>query len=91
MTDKVTKSVTSKRKPPAKGGSRKGIPNKITGELKQMILAALDEAGGVSYLVDKAESHPQAFMALIGRVLPMTVSGEDGGAIVVKVMKLTNA
>jgi hypothetical protein len=76
MTDKVTKSVTSKRKPPAKGGSRKGIPNKITGELKQMILTALDQAGGVEYLAEKAESHPQAFMALIGRVLPMTVSGD---------------
>jgi hypothetical protein len=72
-------------------GKPKGAKNKATQELKEMILAALDESGGVQYLVDKAESHPQAFMALIGRVLPMTVSGEDGGAIVVKVMKLTNA
>lgn len=41
-----------------------------------MILEALDEAGGVEYLKAKAESHPQAFMALVGKVLPMTVQGD---------------
>lgn len=74
--DKVTKSV-SKRKPPAKGGSRKGIPNKMTAELKGMILMALDEAGGVKYLVKQAnQRNPAAFMALLGKVLPMTVAGD---------------
>lgn len=57
-------------------GRGKGTPNKLTGELKTMILEALDQAGGVAYLVDKAESHPQAFMALVGKVLPMTVQGD---------------
>jgi hypothetical protein len=51
-------------------------PAKATKELKEMILAALDQSGGVEYLAAKAESHPQAFMALVGRVLPMTVSGD---------------
>jgi hypothetical protein len=77
--DKVTKSV---RKPPAKGGSRKGVPNKVTGELKAMILEALDNAGGVEYL-EKRANDPKtqgAFLALIGKVLPMTVqgAGENG-------------
>jgi hypothetical protein len=73
--DKVTKSA---RKPPAKGGSRKGIPNKITGELKTMILEALDEAGGVSYLKARAKDprHAAAFLGLIGKVLPMTIAGD---------------
>lgn len=79
--DKVTKSVTSKRKPPAKGGSRKGIPNKITAELKDMILKALDEAGGVQYLADTAKTHQAAFLALVGKVLPMQVTGADGKPI----------
>jgi hypothetical protein len=79
MTDKVTK-IVGKRKPPAKGGSRKGIPNKITGELKAMILQALDNAGGVEYLARQAEEKPAAFLALIGRVLPMTIAtdGDTG-------------
>lgn len=42
-----------------------------------MILAALDEqpGGGVAYLRDVAVSHPQAFLALLGRVLPLTMQG----------------
>jgi hypothetical protein len=76
--DTVPKST--KRKPP-KGASRKGIPNKVTAELKEMILQALDNAGGVEYLVSKAETHPQAFMALIGKVLPMTINGRLDGDV----------
>ncbi|CAB4153042.1 hypothetical protein UFOVP607_45 [uncultured Caudovirales phage] len=37
--DKVTKS---KRKPPVKGGSRKGIPNKTTQDARQAIAAFVD-------------------------------------------------
>lgn len=51
-------------------------PNKVTAELKAMILQALDEKGGVDYLVGVAESHPQAFVSLLGKVLPMTVAGD---------------
>lgn len=59
------------------GGSRKGKPNKVTGELKAMILEALDEAGGVDYLVGKANDPrtASAFLSLIGKVLPMTIQG----------------
>lgn len=58
------------------GGRQKGTPNKATAELKAMILQALDEKGGVDYLVGVAESHPQAFVSLLGKVLPMTVAGD---------------
>jgi hypothetical protein len=80
-TVKVTKSVTSRRKPPAKGVSLKGIPNKITAELKDMILKALDEAGGVKYLTATAKTHQAAFLALVGKVLPMQVTGAGGGPL----------
>jgi len=72
--DKVTKSV---RKPPAKGGSRKGIPNKQTAQLKDMILTALDSAGGVEYLTARANDPrtAAAFLSLIGKVLPTTLQG----------------
>ena len=70
----VTKSG---RKPPEKRGSRKGVPNKATAELKGMILEALDQAGGVAYLLECAlnEKTQGAFLSLIGKVLPMTVQG----------------
>lgn len=62
-------------------GRPKGSLDKGNALLREMILEALDTAGGVSYLVDKAETHPQAFMGLIGKVLPTQVTGEDGGPV----------
>lgn len=56
------------------GGSRKNIPNKVTKELKEMILGALDDAGGQAYLARQAEDNPNAFLTLVGKVLPMTVN-----------------
>lgn len=72
--DKVTKSG---RKPPEKRGSRKGIPNRNTAQLKEMILGALDRSGGVDYLVERANDPKTAaaFLSLIGKVLPMTIQG----------------
>lgn len=34
-----------------RGGRTKGTPNKLTSDVKAMILEALDKAGGVNYLV----------------------------------------
>lgn len=58
------------------GGRKAGTPNKMTAELKDMILSALDGAGGVSYLQEVASSHPAAFLSLVGKVLPLQVSGD---------------
>lgn len=58
------------------GGRRKGTPNKLTGDLKEMILSALDQKGGVSYLMKQADDNPNAFLTLVGKVLPMTVAGD---------------
>jgi hypothetical protein len=56
-----------------------GATNKITRELKEMILGALDEAGGQEYLMKQAIENPNAFMTLIGKVLPMQVKAEHSG------------
>lgn len=49
--------------------------------MKDMILQALDDAGGVSYLRDQADTNPSAFLTLVGKVLPLQVTGENGAAI----------
>ena len=46
-----------------------------------MIVMALDQVGGIQYLAETARSHPAAFLALVGKVMPMQVTGENGGAI----------
>lgn len=56
-------------------GRPKGAQNKMTRELKEMVLDALSEAGGVDYLKARAEDPrtASAFLGLVGKVLPMTV------------------
>mgnify|MGYP006890127243 CR=1 FL=1 len=80
----VTSKVGESRKRQKTGGRVAGTPNKITAELKETILKALDNVGGVSYLERTAESHPAAFLSLVGKVLPMTVAGtgEDGAIVI---------
>lgn len=58
-------------------GRPKGQPNKVTKQLKDMILKALDEAGGVDYLLSCAQNERTqgAFLSLVGKVLPMTIQG----------------
>jgi hypothetical protein len=67
------------------GGREKGTPNKVTGELKDMILSALSNKGGVTYLEAQADLNPTAFMTLVGKILPLQVTGEDGKSIPVAV------
>lgn len=71
----------SRRKKPKTGGRIKGTPNKATAALKDMILNALDGAGGVEYLQRQANESPGAFLSLIGKVLPTTITGPNGGAV----------
>jgi hypothetical protein len=79
------------------GGRPKGVPNKIGVALKEMILGALDEAGGKTYLVKQSSENPAAFMTLVGKVLPTTLTDGDGrplfpvGGIVINVPKLDGA
>lgn len=65
----------------AGAGRPKGSRNKITRDLQEMILAALDEAGGVEYLAATATATPAAFLALLGKILPLKLTGKDGGPI----------
>lgn len=64
-------------------GRKKGVPNKMTTEVKSMILAALEGAGGVAYLTERANDPrtAAAFLSLVGKVLPLQVTGQDGDAI----------
>lgn len=67
-------------------GRPKGMPNKTTALLKDAILQAATQAGDgdmVAYLKKQAADNPGPFMALLGKVLPMQVTGEDGGPVLI--------
>lgn len=64
-------------------GKPKGAVSKTPALIKDMIAQALTEAGGVEYLTARANDPrtASAFLGLVGKVLPMTLTGPDGGAI----------
>lgn len=74
---------------PGNGGRRagagrpKGVPNKLNATIKEMVLGALGDVGGQRYLADRALDQPVAFMGLLGRVLPLQITGENGGALAI--------
>ena len=63
-------------------GRPKGIPNKATTAVKEMIIAALEQSGGIDYLMAQAESNPTAFLTLVGKVLPLQVAGDPDHPLV---------
>ncbi len=62
-------------------------PSKIPLQLKEMILGALDAAGGLNYLKEQAEKNPGPFMALVGKVLPTTLAGDPSSPIVIQLVQ----
>lgn len=72
MKGKVDKLQTNNKRggPRAGAGRPKGSKNKVTKAVKDMILGALDDAGGQAYLLLQAQTNPNAFLSLLGKVLP---------------------
>lgn len=63
------------------GGRKKGTPNKQTAAVKDMVLTALGNVGGVKYLERQAHENPTAFMTLVGKVVPLQVAGDPENPI----------
>jgi len=63
------------------GGRQKGTPNKTTAAIKEMVVEALNNKGGVEYLELQAENNPTAFMTLVGKVLPLQLTGANDGPL----------
>ena len=64
-------------------GRPKGMLNKNNQAIRDMIAAALDQVGGVDYLAARAidPKTASAFLSLVGKVMPIQVTGGDGDAI----------
>ena len=68
--------MTNKKPPAAGRGRPKGSPNKVQAAVKEMVIQALSDAGGIKYLVAQSRDNPTAFLTLVGKVLPLQVAGE---------------
>jgi hypothetical protein len=80
------------------GGRAKGTPNKFPGLLKEALIEAAEYAGRrlpppkkrgeavsdlVAYLSHQAIYSPNAFMALLGRVLPLQIEGDGKNLVMI--------
>lgn len=84
MSDDSSKPKVGSNRGNAGKGRPKGSTNKTTTEVKEMILEALQKAGGIDYLVTQAKDKPAAFLTLVGKVMPLQVNGagDDGEHLV---------
>lgn len=57
-------------------GRPKGVQNKLTRTVKEAIEAAFNGVGGHEYLMRQAEENPQAFLTLLGKIIPAQVQQE---------------
>jgi len=78
MTKRKVGSDRATNRGNAGKGRRKGVPNKITADVRGMIFGALDDAGGQDYLVQQAHRNPAAFMTLVGKLIPKELTGASG-------------
>lgn len=82
----ASKRVVGRPFRPGNPGKPKGAKAKVTKTLREAILLAGEQAGNkiepnggmVAYLRNIAETQPQLFTPLIGRVLPLDVTSSDG-------------
>lgn len=73
-------------------GRQKGTPNKVPALLKDAIIQAAIEVGEngkgkdglVGYLKLRAKTDPGPFMALMGKVLPLTIAGDPKNPLIVE-------
>lgn len=81
------KADKQSKKSIGKGGARpgagrpKGSLDKGNALIREMACEALSQVGGVDYLARVAESHPGPFLSLLGKILPVQVTGEGGGPL----------
>ena len=60
-------------------GRPKGSSNKITKDIREAVSRAFERVGGENYLAKVAMEDPKTFCTLLGKVLPLQISGEGGG------------
>jgi len=70
---------------PKMGGRKKGTPNKTTASVREAILAAFDEVGGVEWLVGLARREPAAFTRLLAKMVPQALTVQDERPVVIVV------
>ena len=69
-------------------GRQKGVQNKASRDIKEMIAGALNMAGGQEYLYQQSQENPVAFLGLIKTIVPRDVNlgGQEGNELTIKIL-----
>ena len=78
LDDAATNEVGTVRKP----GRPKGSLDRGGSQIREMIVTALTDLGGPKYFVHVARTRPDAFLMLIGKLLPTQVTGPNNSPLV---------
>ena len=62
-------------------GRKKGVPNRSTRAIRDMVMGALDDAGGQRYLAEQAKANPVAFLGLLRATMPKDVVVDAGATL----------
>lgn len=70
-------------------GRPPGAPNRITATIREAALIAAERVGSdgngadglIGYLTKQATECPAQFLALLGKILPLQLTGDGGGAV----------
>ncbi len=70
---------------PKSGGRKKGTPNKVTASVREGLEAAFAGLGGVDHMTNWAKENPTEFYKLLTKLIPVQVTGEEGGPVELKI------
>ncbi len=75
---------------PKTGGRKKGTPNKSTAAMKDAMLSVYadlqaDAGGGNGHFLEWARDHSTDFYKLASKLLPLQVTGQDGGPVITRI------
>lgn len=80
----------------ARGGKRDGagrpvgVPNKLSATVKDNVIQVFEAIGGVENMALWAAENQTQFYNLYTKLLPLQVSGEGGGPLVVEVLRFAD-
>ena len=66
------------------GGRKAGTPNAISGTAKENIAAVFVRLGGTAAMAEWAKDNQTQFYSLYSKLIPVEVTGEGGGALVLQ-------
>jgi hypothetical protein len=70
---------------PIRSAHRRGRESAGGSDVRQVIMEAFSILGGAEYLRKVATEDPKAFCALLGKLIPVKVAGDEGNALVLRV------